>query len=761
MFQPKIYIASHHDLVKDIAESLNWKVVTKPDLCTIHWKQERLRDAISQKGYTPTSLPPAPAHLQSAHSPPPSLYLENCKMPVVSPISLPSQRTSVIPGLGQAVTKDALNSSLEAFSLLMGKNTLSCSPKTFCLPSQSNALEEHLENSSSMKQYIYKPSCGSQGKGIHIFTGLNGWKELKNKIQITSEPESGRLDPVAKIPRSVVQVYVNNPYLKLGGLKFDFRLYVLVESLDPLSIWLCDEGLVRFCTIPYSNTRMKNKKMNMCQHLSNYSINKNNTNGYVHSSILDPNPKARSDGTKRTLTSVLSEMKDLGENVEQMMNDIQHLIVQTSAALQSEIILRSKMNSVNGKSKYSNHLNKNKRNLVNNNFQVLGFDVMIDENLKPYLLEVNANPSLCTTYNLKTENIVDNTGEVENSKKKNETVIVNSPVDKYIKEIVVKGALLIVSNNHNDVNYCYTNLNANASNVVRRASWITSRVRRFYERLCRGRRGLPCNIFCRSLRSILRLRGALVSTFETKDEPTTQLKLTGACLRPVKKNSRKRVNNHTDDITLGPKNSKTNGKRRPISARRRRPVSAGRLRNQNKSFEAGELFLLFARCVGERMTKGYTTLNTTMDFCQFVPALVTLAKRQYPNCPDAVTSLDTLLAEAEDAERQANETLITSVASKSYSLGHLIVLKDMIENNKKKQKLKVIEKELNQKLIEKRKIITKTRLDKRRQEELLHHKRRIEHEARLKKLQIKSKKEMDEKRRRQLEFKLWMATGGK
>ena len=144
---------------------------------------------------------------------------------------------------------------------------MSCSPKTFCLPSQSNALEEHLENSSSMKQYIYKPSCGSQGKGIHIFTGLNGWKELKNKIQITSEPESGRLDPVAKIPRSVVQVYVNNPYLKLGGLKFDFRLYVLVESLDPLSIWLCDEGLVRFCTIPYSNTRMKNKKFHTCKPL--------------------------------------------------------------------------------------------------------------------------------------------------------------------------------------------------------------------------------------------------------------------------------------------------------------------------------------------------------------------------------------------------------------------------------------------------------------------------------------------------------------
>ena len=36
-------------------------------------------------------------------------------------------------------------------------------------------------------------------------------------------------------------------------------------------------------------------------------------------------------------------------------------------------------------------------------------------------------------------------------------------------------------------------------------------------------------------------------------------------------------------------------------------------------------------------------------------------------------------------------------------------------------------------------MITKSRLEKRRQEEILHHKRRVEHKAHLKKLQIKSK----------------------
>jgi len=49
----------------------------------------------------------------------------------------------------------------------------------------------------------------------------------------------------------VVSRYIVNPML-IDGLKFDLRIYVLITSLDPLKIFLYDEGLVRFASQPYN-----------------------------------------------------------------------------------------------------------------------------------------------------------------------------------------------------------------------------------------------------------------------------------------------------------------------------------------------------------------------------------------------------------------------------------------------------------------------------------------------------------------------------
>lgn len=42
----------------------------------------------------------------------------------------------------------------------------------------------------------------------------------------------------------------SQPFL-IDGYKFDMRIYVLITSCDPLRIFMYEEGLARFATMPY------------------------------------------------------------------------------------------------------------------------------------------------------------------------------------------------------------------------------------------------------------------------------------------------------------------------------------------------------------------------------------------------------------------------------------------------------------------------------------------------------------------------------
>ena len=99
--------------------------------------------------------------------------------------------------------------------------------------------------------WIYKPSQSSQGKGIYII------KEL-SELQHNSD-------------KAVICRYINNPLL-INQHKFDLRVYVLVTSVEPLRIYMYNEGLTRFASSPYDTSKTEVK--NLYQHLTNYSINK-------------------------------------------------------------------------------------------------------------------------------------------------------------------------------------------------------------------------------------------------------------------------------------------------------------------------------------------------------------------------------------------------------------------------------------------------------------------------------------------------------
>ena len=93
-------------------------------------------------------------------------------------------------------------------------------------------------------------------------------------------------------------------------------------------------------------------------------------------------------------------MQKEGQNVEQLLLDIKSIILKTIACAQPYL-----------KHSYSSNRPFNEKSSKSTCFEVLGFDIIIDSDLKPYLLEVNHTPSFQTDspldYSVKKNLIVD------------------------------------------------------------------------------------------------------------------------------------------------------------------------------------------------------------------------------------------------------------------------------------------------------------------------------------------------------------------
>jgi hypothetical protein len=105
----------------------------------------------------------------------------------------------------------------------------------------------------------------------------------------------------------VVQRYISNPLLLSDGMKFDLRVYVVVTGISDGNIraYIADEGLARFCTVPYEKPTKSNFE-DFKMHLTNYSLNKS-SNTYIeenpHGNVLEPN-----NGSKRTLSALFNQI---------------------------------------------------------------------------------------------------------------------------------------------------------------------------------------------------------------------------------------------------------------------------------------------------------------------------------------------------------------------------------------------------------------------------------------------------------------------
>nr|XP_058140017.1 tubulin polyglutamylase TTLL6 isoform X2 [Dasypus novemcinctus] len=121
-------------------------------------------------------------------------------------------------------------------------------------------------------------------------------------------------------------------------------------------------------------------KDDICMHLTNYSINKHSSNF-----IQDAH-----SGSKRKLSTFNIHMETHGYNVEQIWRDIEDIIIKTIISAHPII-------------KHNYHTCFPTHTLNSACFEILGFDILLDRKLKPWLLEVNHSPSFSTDSRLDKE----------------------------------------------------------------------------------------------------------------------------------------------------------------------------------------------------------------------------------------------------------------------------------------------------------------------------------------------------------------------
>ncbi|KAH9587400.1 Tubulin polyglutamylase ttll6 [Schistosoma haematobium] len=266
------------------------------------------------------------------------------------------QKINHFPGMSEICRKDSLARNLNRMIRLFPKD-YNIFPKTWCLPSDWNDIQNYAKKHKS-KTFIIKPDNGCQGRGIYITKNAKDIRPVENMI---------------------CQVYISKPFL-IDGYKFDLRIYVLLTSCDPLRLFVFKDGLVRFTTCSYIEPNQRNVH-DMYMHLTNYAVQKH-SEGYIRDN--------EEGGTKRRITTLNRWFKDNGYDVKKIWEDIDDVIIKT--LLSGYAIIRH-----NYRTCFPNHIQTSAC------FEILGFDIIFNHRLKPYVLEVNHSPSFTTDSKLDKE----------------------------------------------------------------------------------------------------------------------------------------------------------------------------------------------------------------------------------------------------------------------------------------------------------------------------------------------------------------------
>ena len=256
------------------------------------------------------------------------------------------QKMNHFPRSNELTRKDLLYKNLSKLKELFPGTKFDFLPESYILPNEYTFLKDKMDKNPN-QFWIVKPVASSQGRGIFLTQSIN---DIPSNHQ------------------TIVSRYIINPFL-INNKKFDLRIYAFVTSIVPLRIYRFKEGLTRFSANNY-NLDVNDR----CAHLTNYAVNKNNKNYVQNESPFDVDYNS----SKWTLTSLQQYLEEHNINSELIFSKIDDIIIKT--------FISSENNLINAISKYCAY--------QENCFELYGFDILLDENLNCWLMEVNLSPNL-------------------------------------------------------------------------------------------------------------------------------------------------------------------------------------------------------------------------------------------------------------------------------------------------------------------------------------------------------------------------------
>jgi len=228
-------------------------------------------------------------------------------------------------------------------------------PETYLFPDQKQEILRKFKDYHYDPDdiWLFKPARDSFAHGIKI---IDNYDDIKN----------------AKQKRFLVSRYVMHPLL-INNKKFDMRAYVLVTGMNPLKIYFYRDGYLKISVKNYT--------------VSHESIQ----DGCIHITTSDTNLECFQGKEYKYDTDIYDEKSHFwsylhferycnkkGINYTEIMEQMKDIFIKTFISLDYNFL----------------ELIKTRKKYDRNLYQLYGLDLMVDENNRVHLLELNRNPSM-------------------------------------------------------------------------------------------------------------------------------------------------------------------------------------------------------------------------------------------------------------------------------------------------------------------------------------------------------------------------------